>query len=132
MNARRRRPLPTMLLLAAAASALAGCGPAPTLANVQETVFTPRCANAACHGGDNPSQGLNLEAGQAYANTVDVDAAAVPGTVRVVPGDPDNSLVYLVTQQAQGAVRKMPVGFDLEPAEVDLLRAWIEDGAPAE
>lgn len=112
--------------------AAGGCQPPPTLASVQQTVFTPRCANGACHSGPNPPVDLDLSEGNAYANIVDVPAAAVSDATRLVPGSPELSLVFLVTEEAQGAVRRMPIGGELDPAEADLLRQWIEDGAPQE
>lgn len=107
------------------------CGP-PTFAEVQREIFTPRCANAACHSGEDPPLELDLSEGNAYANIVNVDAVAAPGKKRVVPGDPSESLLYLVTEGPVTPVRRMPVGFPLSDSERDLLRRWIEDGAPAE
>lgn len=104
----------------------------PTLSVVQEQVFTPRCGVAACHSGDNPPVGLDLSEGNAYANIVNVDATVVDGRIRVIPGDPENSLLYEVTGGPVEGVRQMPVGFVLEDSDRELLFAWIEEGAPEE
>ena len=109
---------------------LLACGCAvPTLADVQARIFTPRCANGACHAGDTPARALDLSDGNAYRDTVNVDAISMPGARRVVPGRPDESLLYQVTVAPVGDVRQMPVGFLLDDDERDLLRAWIEGGA---
>lgn len=118
-------------LLALSLPLLTACGP-PTLFDVQRDVFTPRCANAACHSGEQPPLGLDLSEGNTWSSTVDVDSVAVPGKVRVVPGDPSESLLYLVTQEPVAPVRRMPVGFPLEDSERELVRRWIEAGAPSE
>ena len=111
--------------------AVGGCGP-PTLSTVQEQVFTPSCANAACHGGDTPQLGLDLSEGNAYASLVNVDAVAVDGAVRLVPGNPEDSLVFRVVEGPVDPVRQMPVGFPLDDDARELLRAWIAEGAPEE
>lgn len=112
-------------------AALASCGP-PTLVDVQREIFTPRCANAACHGGDLPQLDLDLSEGKAWGNIVNVDARAVEGAVRVVPGNPDESLLFQLVLGPVEGVRRMPVGFPLEQHHIDMLRQWIEDGAPKE
>ncbi len=115
-------------LLLVALSLLAGCGP-PTLAEVQREVFSPRCSNAACHGGAQPAARLDLSEGRSYGATVEAEAVNEPGSLLVVPGRPEESLLYLVTGGPVGRVRQMPVGFELEPSERELLRRWIEAGA---
>ena len=120
-----------LLLSLPALPALLACGP-PAFADVQREVFTPRCANAACHSGDEAPLELDLSEGNAYADILDVDSVAVPGKKRVVPGDPSESLLYLVTEGPVAPVRRMPVGFPLSDSERDLLRRWIEAGALAE
>ena len=64
---------------------------------IQDTVFTPICTH--CHIGANAPQGLRLDAANSYAMLVNVASAEVPGLLRVIPGNPDQS--YLV-QKIQG------------------------------
>ena len=66
----------------------------PTFDDIQNNVFTPSCAFSFCHGGSAPSIDLNLEAGVAYDEIVDVESLEVPGTDLVEPFDPDAS--YLI------------------------------------
>lgn len=110
------------------------CGPGPTtpatLAEVQETIFSPRCSLASCHGGANPVRDLDLQAGATHASTVGVEST-IPGRVYIVPGDPAAS--FLLTVVTEGAVDdgidQMPPGFALPAEELALLESWIENGA---
>ena len=92
---------------------------APTFASIQSTIFTPNCIG--CHSGSNPPAGLNLSAGQSYANLVNVPSTSNPSIPRVDPGNPDNS--YLVIQLQSGH-RSRP------QSDIDMIRAWILSGAP--
>lgn len=89
---------------------------APTLTQLQTTIFTPLCTG--CHGvgGD---AGMNLTAGSAYSNLVNVPATTRPG-LRVVPGNPGASA--LVAQLASGHR-------NVSAANQALISAWISAGA---
>ena len=92
-------------------------GPAaPTLTQIQTTLFTPSCTGCHSAGG---SAGLNLSAGSAYANLVNVPATTLPG-MRVAPGSPSTSA--LVTQLASGHR-------SVSAANQSLISAWITAGA---
>lgn len=102
-------------------------GTEPTLSGLQENIFSPRCSNAACHGGDNPVRELNLSDGNAFASLVDVESTT--GQIYVIPSDPENSLLYQIIQESVGDIRQMPPGFTVEDDDVALVKAWIEAGA---
>ena len=77
--------------------------PATTLTQVQQTVFTPRCAG--CHNGSQPAGGalpgaLDLRSGSSFANLVGVASLEQPTLMRVKAGDPANSYVI---QKLDGA-----------------------------
>ncbi len=91
--------------------------PAVTLTTLQTTIFTPTCVR--CHGGSSPEADLDLSAGQSHGNLVNVAATTEPG-VRVVPFDPDNSV--LVTFLDDGH-RSRPLSERLQ------IREWISEGA---
>lgn len=102
-------------------------GPTPTpvptvdLANVSFAnnvlpLFEEHCAR--CHGGDNPEQGLRL------TSQAEVLAGSVNGSV-VEPGDVENS--YLIDQIVTGRMPKE--GPKLTPAEIEIITAWVEQGA---
>jgi len=69
--------------------------PAPPPMNVSfaaevQPIYSVSCV-AGCHTGGTPDQGLNLEAGMAYAQTVNIAATQLGTMDRIEPGDPDNS-----------------------------------------
>jgi hypothetical protein len=120
------------LSLFGAVVAVGGCdgGEArePTLSAIRRDIFEPRCNFGACHGGGSPVRGLGLGEG-AFAALVDVASAEDPNVKRVVPGDPDASLLYRVLQGPVGGTRQMPVGSAVDAADLEQVRAWIESGA---
>jgi PKD repeat protein len=91
--------------------------PATTLTELQSTIFTPRCAS--CHGGGSPTVGLDLSDGQSHGSLVNV-AATTRGGVRVIPSDPDNSVLVIFLE---GGHRGRP------QSEIDQIRSWIAAGA---
>lgn len=101
---------------------------------IQENIFTRSCANfSSCHQGPNPPAQLNLTAGMACADLVNVDATGRPGWKRVTPGDPDRShLMYKLG--ALGPIDPdagtiMPPGQPMCSPKVQSVRCWIEMGA---
>lgn len=126
----------------AGAPAQAGTAAAPTgklsfATDIYPKVIRSKCS--ACHS-DAPSfGGLAFFPGAetAYANLVNVPAGNEEtykckgvGLMRVQPGDPDKSLIYLkLTNPPCGS--KMPPGmFGMAtPEQVELVRQWIAEGA---
>ncbi len=109
---------------------------------LQEVIFENRgCTNGSCHGAAEAG-GLDLRAGASYDNLIEVrsetaDEATVPGLRRVVPGQKDQSLLFL--NLAAGTLpdiwtaplRAMPIGLPgISVDELEALREWIEQGAP--
>jgi len=127
------RPIRSSVVTLAALAPLAlGCAGAEeepvTLAQLQQSIFTPSCSFGACHGGLNPKNGLDLSTLEAsYASLLGEDGA---GTARVIPGDPDGSLLLLALEGPVLEVRQMPLGFSLPAAAIEQVRAWIASGAP--
>jgi hypothetical protein len=101
----------------------------PTLTTLDEEVFQGSCAFDSCHGGPAPQAGLDLSStSAAFATLVNVDGEDAD-VVRVVPGDPDNSLLYQLLLVGVEEARQMPVGDQLPDNEIEAIRQWIEDGA---
>jgi hypothetical protein len=106
-------------------------GPIPLGANfasVQSNIFTPSCALTGCHvqGGVQPS----LEAGRAYNNLVGVTSSGYAPRLRVMPGNPNNSVLYQkIIGGGNGVGGPMPPGGMLAQAQMDTIRAWILKGA---
>jgi len=113
-------------------------GPPPaTFDDIQRKIFDTTCATPSCHGAGAASAGLDLSAGAAYANLVNVppsnEVAAAAGWMRVIPGDPGGSfLMYKLTGDLEaGKGSRMPlVGAPLPQSAIDLIRNWIASGAP--
>lgn len=138
-------PARTSFLVLAFAALLGGCfsdrptepeGP-PSFSEDIQPVFSGSCAFSGCHGDNaNPAQKpMALLAGQAYDNIVGVSSAELPGMDRIEPGEPDESYLIHKIQGTQGTVGgsgdRMPLGSaPLAPSTIELIRQWVEDGAP--
>ena len=107
----------------------------PTLASIQEHVFTPICS--ACHiaGGTGALMHLDTE-GNSYDYLVGVNAP--PSSFycrpfpRVSPGDPDNSCIVMKLEDAPGILNNPmppPPLPPLDQEQIDAIRQWIADGA---
>jgi hypothetical protein len=90
------------------------------------------CAQVGCHSGPSPQQGQNLEAASAYANIVNVPSSEMPSLKRVMPGDASNSYLFMKITGVPGIFgSQMPLaGGPLSTADIDLIRQWINAGAP--
>ena len=130
------------IAMAAMLLALAACGGGsgeeapplptlqPTLASIQVNIFTPTCAVSGCHFGAGAMQGLNLEAGQSYANLINVASPYGVTVIRVIPGDPDNSFLIQKLGSFPPFGDRMPLnGPYYQQVTIDVIRQWIQDGA---
>ena len=69
-----------------------------------------------------------LDSGASYGQIVNVPSAQTPGLMRVRPGLPDSSALYLRITGRGGRAR-MPFFGDPLPAEtIAVIRRWIELG----
>jgi len=96
-----------------------------------QPLFTLHCI--ACHGGANPEAQLSLESGRLFdpvIGAVGVESWEQPPLLRIEPGASDRS--YLVHKLTGSGIvgERMPVGGALRPEEIDVIREWIDDGAP--
>lgn len=105
-----------------------------TLSGDVQPILTASCALSGCHAGTSPAQGQNLSSGQTFSNVVGVASAELPSMNRVTAGAPDNS--YLVHKiqgthlDVGGSGARMPFGRTALPQDaIDVIRAWIQDGA---
>lgn len=104
---------------------------ATPLSQLQSEVFTPRCS--ICHAGGSAAlpAALNLTAGNAYANLVNVGSLQSPGTMRVAPGDAANSYLIRKLEGANIAGSRMPLGGPFLDADtMARIKSWIANGAP--
>lgn len=124
----------------------AGDGPAPgvgvttstvggggsSLALIQQTIFTPTCAQLGCHDALIQTDGLNLSNTTASYDELVGQVSNCVGRIRVVAGNPDAS--YLMDKLGDGLQAPcgefMPLGMpSLSAGELQLIRDWIADGA---
>ena len=107
----------------------------PSLASIQSNIFTPTCSVAGCHSGPTgpilPS-GMDLtSAAASFSSLINIASFEESTILRVAVGNADNS--YLIHKlegtAAQGA--RMPLGGPfLDQATIDVIRLWIDSGAP--
>ena len=125
MRSCERRSVPSgtpgLLVLALAAGCTGDPGERPaTWAYVHAAIVAPSCATSSCHSERVETAGIALDdVGESY------DAL----TLRrfVVPGDPSSALMPLL----EGEERlRMPPDAPLPAGDIELIRAWIEAGAP--
>lgn len=102
---------------------------------VQSVIFERQgCANDACHG-NNASGGLDLRADVSYANLFEAPSTA-SALARVHPGTKERSFLWLKLSAAgdpsvEITGSPMPLGnAPLPENEMELLRMWIQSGAP--
>jgi hypothetical protein len=113
---------------------------AGTFDRIQRQVFNRSCALSGCHDSQSQAGGMLLESGGAYSNIVDVvpnnGAASALGWRRIdaANGDAETSFMYHkltgdLPDAALGA--RMPFGRPrIDAYLIDILRLWIEAGAP--
>lgn len=118
----------------------AGGAAAPgTFARIQSEVFDVSCSADSCHSTVGQAGGLVLEAGHSWDQLMEQPPAnpyaAARGWMRIAPGDADSSflLAKITDRLAAGEGQSMPYNAaPLDDATVEVIRAWIEAGAPAE
>lgn len=83
------------------------------------------CGGAGCHGGDNPSTGLDLESPGVRARLVDQPSITCTQPL-VDPGNPDNSAIYTKLTDPPPCGSRMPFARpEMYPEDKEILRAWI-------
>jgi hypothetical protein len=139
------------LAVAASCALLAACdeslskiaGPTPglepTYSSISREIFNSTdaagrvaCTNCHTNVGRNPAAGLNLLPDAGYAALVNVASITNRGSTRVIPGDPDNSILIRKLEGSPGLVgQRMPIGGGpyLTSGQILIIRRWIEEGA---
>lgn len=123
---------------------LAACGgeetverPTATLANIQQHIFSPGCANSGCHDAETKGGELDLSStGASYLGMIRVPAknrvARANRWVLVEPGSTGKSfLIRKMVAPGPGEGDPMPsAAEELNPFWLELIEEWIEQGAP--
>ena len=102
----------------------------PSYSNVIQDIFNRKgCAASSCHGTATQSAGLNLASGSSYASLVNVASTQV-GTLRVIPGNANESYLIVKVEGRQTVGQSMPVGGSvLDNIDLTNLKNWINQGA---
>ncbi len=106
---------------------------AVTLGQIQTQVFSPICSG--CHSGPTSSNlpsGMNLSSANAsFTALVNVASLEVGSLNRVTPNDSGNSYLVQKLEGTQAVGVRMPQGGPfLDQATIDMIKDWINDGAP--
>jgi len=107
---------------------------------IQQIIFDNSCASSGCHSSTSSAGGLVLESGSSYRNLVDIPPsnsfARAAGFVRIKPGKPESSFVFLKIDQAMDVDfgGRMPLNSStpLPSNYREYIRQWILAGAPRE
>ena len=83
-------------------------------------ILERRCL--ACHSGKDLSAGFSLENRKRAMQ-------AGPRGPRIVPGDPDRSLLITVVSSGNHGLSMPAVGMQVPEEDVEVLRLWIQQGA---
>jgi hypothetical protein len=105
---------------------------APTLTQLQATIFTPICSGCHTGGGSSLPSSMNLSSASAtFAAIVGVASTEQPTVLRVSANNPDASYLVRKIEGAAGITGgRMPLGgAPLDPALIANVRAWITAGA---
>lgn len=100
---------------------------------IQTQIFDVSCAGCHTDNGRSPAAGMNLRAGSAFTNLVNVASSGLPSAVRVIPGNANGSYLVQKLEGAPGIVGlRMPRNGPpyLTDAQVKMVRDWITAGAP--
>ncbi len=82
-----------------------------------------------CHSGGSPSGDLILDASESYNNLVNVQSFSYHPDMRVVPNQPNNSVLYHKLFATGQFGDMMPPGGQLPLSERLLVQTWINEGA---
>ena len=107
----------------------------PSLASIQNNVFTPTCSVSGCHTGPTgPTLPTGMDLGSAdasFSSLINIASLQVPTILRVAVGDADNSYLIHKLEGTATVGDRMPKGGPfLDQATIDVFRLWIDSGAP--
>jgi len=88
-----------------------------------QPIYDQNCISCHPNSGD-----LDLTAGNSYAQTVNANASGYSGKL-VVPGDPENSILYKKIDGSGAYGSNMPLGSSLSQTQINTIKQWIEEGA---
>jgi mono/diheme cytochrome c family protein len=105
---------------------------APTLAELQSSIFTPMCSGCHTGGGNALPASLNLSSAAAsHTALVGIASVEQASLQRVAPGNAENSyLIHKLEGRAGITGSRMPLGGPfLSQSSIDQVKEWIAAGA---
>jgi hypothetical protein len=131
------------ITLAVAALVLLAC-PAPTheggdedaelcedasLDKLRAEILVPKCTGEFCHGAEQPAVDLDFTRPVAdiAAQLVEVPSVVCPDWTRVVPGDPERSILFAKLHDPPPCGERMPIDAELSKREIACVARWIEE-----
>jgi len=91
-----------------------------TLEYITEAILQPSCSQSVCHSS------YKQEFGYAF-DTVDAARKSILNNGLITPSDSTASQLYLVLIRTQ---KRMPYDAPLPDKDIELIKKWIDDGAP--
>lgn len=102
-----------------------------TYSTTVQPIFDRECVK--CHGPKEKKAKLDLSPGESYKALVNVPSKEVSGTLRVKPGEPDQSYLWLKLEHRASEGEGMPRGLffskNLSQKDMEAIKAWIAAGA---
>jgi len=99
-----------------------------------QPILTARCATASCHNLATQQLGLNLQAGYAYDEIVNVESPSSHDMPYIHPFEPDSSWLVRMVQADPARrffVERMPLGrTPLTDNQIATIINWVNAGAP--
>ena len=94
---------------------------------IQAEIFNTTCVQ--CHGGNgHAAAGLELLAGESFANLISVPSRKMPGIDRVKPGKSDESELFLILDTDASSDWNYDHSVEVVRSEkLDLIRNWIDN-----
>lgn len=83
-------------------------------------ILEARCVH--CHSGEKPGADFSLESRRGALSSG-------PRGPRILPGDPDHSLLIVVVGTGNHGLTMPAVGMRMPEEEIEVLRRWISQGA---
>ncbi len=108
-------------------STTGGTAPACTIDTVRQ-IFAGNCSASVCHDSVQAAAGLDLSGADPAGQMLGVPSSLCAGSIRLVAGSPEQSLLWQKLSQSQPACGDpMPLGSTLNATDLGCVRQWIVD-----
>jgi hypothetical protein len=99
------------------------------LEQIRTEILTPNCTNEACHDADAPAANLDFtrDADGISAQLLEVPSGVCADWVRVVPGDPESSMLFAKLHAPPPCGEQMPIDGHLSERDIACIEHWIEE-----